>query len=345
MLNINDCKQRIDGILKEMPDRDQEVLSRRFGIGPNKKIVKSSTNGYETLESIGRDFGVTRERVRQIENKGLEEFKHSPYFADIQRFFLFLRDFIEEQGGLKRQDLLEKTLAPEEQLRPYLLFILKIGDFLFEPESPSFYSSWKTKEEAANIANRIVELLVDLMEKEKKPFSEEELLERGTKEILRHLHLKIPIHYLVSYVEATKKIEKNQFGKYGPAWWPEISPRGMSDCAYLILKNEKRPLHFCEIAKKIEKFFQRPIHVNSLHNELIKSDRFVLVGRGTYGLKEWGYKDGTVKDIIEDILNERGPLTKNEILNEVQKQRLVKENTILLNLQYFQKTREGKYKI
>lgn len=341
MFNINDCKQTVDGILKEMPDRTQKVLSRRFGIDPENK---STNRCCETLESIGKDFGITRERVRQIENRGLEEFKRSSYFADVQRFFLFLRSFIDEQGGLKRQDILEKTLVPEEQLRPYLLFILKISNlFLFEPESSSFYSSWKTREEVSDIADRVVRFLIDLMEKEKRLFSEEELLERGTKEVPKYLHLTIPTNHLISYIEATKKIRKDQFNNYGPVWWPEVNPRGNRDYAYMILKIEKRPLHFREIAKKIEESFQRPVQAGSLHNELIKNDKFVLVGRGTYGLKEWGYKNGTVKDIIEDILKENGPLTRNEVLNEVQKQRMVKRDTILLNLSNFKKTPDGKY--
>jgi hypothetical protein len=89
--------------------------------------------------------------------------------------------------------------------------------------------------------------------------------------------------------------------------------------------------------------------VQTVHNELIRDSRFVLVGRGLYGLKEWGYEDGDVKDIILKILREaRKPLPKEEVLERVLKQRLVKENTILLNLsnkKYFLRTPEGKYTI
>ena len=85
----------------------------------------------------------------------------------------------------------------------------------------------------------------------------------------------------------------------------------------------------------------------TVHNELIKDPRFVLVGRGLYALKEWGYEEGQVKDVILKILKEaRKPLPKEEILAGVLKQRMVKENTVLLNLnnkKYFLKTPEGKY--
>jgi len=74
-----------------------------------------------------------------------------------------------------------------------------------------------------------------------------------------------------------------------------------------------------------------------------------LVGRGTYALKEWGYEEGDVKDIILKILSQaQKPLRKEEVLEKVLKQRLVKENTISLNLnnkKYFLKTPQGKYQV
>jgi len=89
--------------------------------------------------------------------------------------------------------------------------------------------------------------------------------------------------------------------------------------------------------------------VQTVHNELIKDSRFVLVGRGIYALEEWGYYPGQVKDVILRVLREeRKPITKEEILEKVLEQRLVKENTILLNLsnkKYFERDVQGKYKV
>jgi hypothetical protein len=74
--------------------------------------------------------------------------------------------------------------------------------------------------------------------------------------------------------------------------------------------------------------------MQAIHNELIKDSRFVLVGRGIYALKEWGYKKGTVADVITDVLKKAGePLHRDEIVKRVLKDRYVKETTILLNLQ------------
>lgn len=343
--NIVECKNTIDSILKELPQRNQQVIARRFGINENSKNDKNLAKP-ETLESIGKDFGITRERVRQIENKGLEMIQTSPYFSSIEKSLIEIKNFIDNNGGLKKEESLAQSLAPQPELQPYLLFILRIGQpFLFQPDSPAFYSLWKTMPKAHKIAEKIVQFLIEFMEKEKRTFQRQEILEIGKEKISKSLKLALSENYLDSYIEATKKIEENPFGEYGPAWWPEINPKCVRDKAYLILKKENKPLHFQELAKKIEEQLQRPVQINTLHNELIKNQEFVLVGRGIYGLKEWGYKDGTVKEIIEEVLKEKGPLTREEVLNEVKKQRLVEGSTILLNLQHFKRTEDGKYKI
>jgi transcription antitermination factor NusG len=76
---------------------------------------------------------------------------------------------------------------------------------------------------------------------------------------------------------------------------------------------------------------------------------FVLIGRGIYALREWGYTEGQVRDVIMDILRStKNPLTKEEVISLVSEKRIVKKSTILLNLQnkkVFSKDSTGKYKI
>ncbi len=95
-------------------------------------------------------------------------------------------------------------------------------------------------------------------------------------------------------------------------------------------------MHFSDIAKAIKDsdFKRKDVTTQAIHNELIKDSRFVLIGRGVYALKEWGFQKGTVADVISDILKkEAGPLHRDEIVKRVLKHRQVKETTILLNLQ------------
>ena len=68
-----------------------------------------------------------------------------------------------------------------------------------------------------------------------------------------------------------------------------------------------------------------------------------------YALSDWGYKSGTVKDVMMDLLkNSSRPLAKSAILTKVMNARMVKENTVLLNLQdskTFTKNTDGTYEL
>ena len=107
-------------------------------------------------------------------------------------------------------------------------------------------------------------------------------------------------------------------------------------------------MHFREVAQAIKELFDHNAHVATTHNELIKDDRFVLVGRGLYALAEWGYTAGVVKEVLRDILEKEGPLSRDEIIDKVRKERYVKDNTILVNLQdnnLLKKLANGQYTI
>lgn len=71
-------KNAINGVLDEMPPREAQVLRMRFGIGMPSD---------HTLEEVGRQFGVTRERIRQIEAKALRKLRH-PSRSETLRSFL-----------------------------------------------------------------------------------------------------------------------------------------------------------------------------------------------------------------------------------------------------------------
>ena len=105
-------------------------------------------------------------------------------------------------------------------------------------------------------------------------------------------------------------------------------------------------MHFREVAKSVADIFGKKAHVATIHNELIKDSRFVLVGRGYYALKEWGYEPGAAREVIKKILKLSGPLSKEEVVEKVMKERFLKKNTILVNLQnakYFKKNKQGLY--
>ncbi|NDE68292.1 hypothetical protein EB052_01660, partial [bacterium] len=150
------------------------------------------------------------------------------------------------------------------------------------------------------------------------------------------------------WLKLSKRIGKNAIGEWGVAHSPNIKTKGMRDYAFLVIRKHGSPIHFREVAKQIGVVFKKKAHVATTHNELIKDPRFVLVGRGLYALSEWGYMSGVVKDVIKKILEKHGALTKEEIIDKVLKERYVKENTIMVNLQnqkHFRKDKDNKYNI
>jgi RNA polymerase primary sigma factor len=72
-------KEQIDDVLSTLTDREKKVLQLRFGLVDGRS---------RTLEEVGKEFGVTRERIRQIEAKALRKLRHP---SRSRR----LRDFLE----------------------------------------------------------------------------------------------------------------------------------------------------------------------------------------------------------------------------------------------------------
>jgi hypothetical protein len=93
---------------------------------------------------------------------------------------------------------------------------------------------------------------------------------------------------LYSLIQAAKNIDRNKFGDWGLNAWPEITPKKISDKIYLVLKEKGEPMHFTEIADRINEvgFDHKKANAGTVHNELILDDRYVLTDRGMYGLKE-----------------------------------------------------------
>jgi len=314
-----DYKNICFDLLANLTIKQKEIIARRFGLRKANK---------ETLELIGQNFGVCRERIRQIQTAGMDKIKPGAQKHDkvFQSFFAYLKSF----GGLKREDILLDELGGIDN-KNEIFFLLSLRKlFKRVNESNDFYSCWTIGEKYFQLAKKSVDSLCSQLKKTKKLLP--------AKQLKTSLRGKV----LLSVLEVSKKIQQNKEGFYGLSVWPEINPRGIKDKAYLVLKKNKKPLHFREVTKLIDNS-----HVQTVHNELIKDPRFVLIGRGTYALSEWGYYSGQVKDVISSILKEaQKPLTREELLKEVLKQRMVKENTVLLNLNnknHFLKDAEGRY--
>lgn len=326
-------------IMSDLKDRAKYVLSERFGLDTGKK---------RTLESIGQEYGITRERVRQIENAAIASIRKSSRFDDAEVIFKELKAIIDSLGGIVSEEEILSYFDYDELAQNHVLFFLTLGDdFSYQKENPNFKQRWITYNDVADVVHKILEDLHASVD-HSDLVHEDELL----KKIVSHDMIK-QVEKIASSPETIKRwlllsnfLSKNPIGEWGHAGSPNIKLRGVRDHAFLVMRRHGSPMHFREVAESILKVFGKKVNIATTHNELIKDDRFVLVGRGFYALSDWGYTTGVVRDVIKEVLDREGPLTKDEVIDKVLKERYLKKNTVIVNLQnikYFKKDKDGKY--
>lgn len=341
-----DPSEVIAALSKKISQKEADVLQRRFGLGGAPQ---------ETLEAIGSSYHVTRERIRQIENLSVKKIKQHPEFMilvkPVEHVVLTV---IEEHGNIMSEDHLLDELFPaghSELDDQSILFILsELLDFRFSKVGPNriFVKAWKVKTANLDIVERAIEMLVKIINDANQPLEFSELYNRVKEQTYYKEHSeKLGVDVITSYLQLSKKIAVNPFSEYGLSSWGSVSPKRMNDKIYLVLKKFGKPMHFVDIAKKITEVFKKEAYPPTVHNELILNKHYVLVGRGIYALKEWGYKQGVVADVIADILKKRGePMRRSEIVDTVLQQRIVKKNTIhlaLTNKKRFIKLADGRF--
>jgi len=328
-------------LLADLPTRSRDVLVKRYGLGKTAKR--------ETLEAIGQEYGITRERVRQIESFGLNLVKKSKSYNEVSEVFESLKKEMDNFGGIVHEQFFLENLAKDKSTQNHIHFILVVSDvFTKLKEDDLFHYRWTTDPGMALLIHDAIRRLCDGFTSGDL-VDEPELLNRFISELKKIKELsqdpKVD-QFADKWILLSKSLARNPLGEWGLAVSPNIKMRGIRDYAYLVLRKNKAPLHFADVAKKIKEVFGRSAHPATCHNELIKDKRFVLVGRGLYALTEWGYSRGTVIEVIQRILQENGSLTKNEIIEKVLKERQVKTNTIIVNLQnskYFKKVSDGHF--
>lgn len=320
--------------------RTKEIISLRFGLNNGKR---------QTLEATGKKYNITRERVRQIEEAAFSVFKNPSNIKKFKPVFKQIDNFFKKEGGLVKEERLFSEMTQADSLnseKGNFYFILTLNPSCDRfVETDKFYPCWVNSKKVFSKAGDIVSKLAEYIKQDGKPLKFEDIYKFSKTQ-----GYSLTKRALNSYLDASKIISKNTFNEYGLSKWSEISPRGAKDKAYIILKQQRKPLHFKEVAQFISEagLGNNPAQPQTVHNELIKDNRFILVGRGTYALEEWGYKKGTVKEVIAQILKEKGPLSREEVINEVSKNRYAKPNTILINLQnrkHFIRDEEGKYRL
>jgi len=336
----------VQNLLLLLSDKEKTVIVKRFNLDGSRK---------HTLEEIGKEFSVTRERIRQIEKNALTKMRRNVFNTALVHVHNFSDIFLGEGGGLSKEDLLIERLledfSKESDLKVDVNAVrlaLSLHDDLervgntidFHPyvkrKGISDYALRNTSHKAVDQLHKHGDIKqINKLEKELAPALKEFKLDAKLFQALMHID---------------KRLKVVDMDKVGLFEWRHIHPRTLRDKIFFILRTEKKPLHFVAIAEKIssKNFDNRSVNVQAVHNELIRHKQFVLIGRGIYALTEWGYEKGTVADVIIKVLKEKKELTQDDIIKAVLDRRQVKEITIVLALKNnsrFERVGRKRYKL
>ncbi len=341
-LSLN-LEELLNNLFLVLTDKEVMVVKRRFALQGQQK---------QTLEKIGKHFKVTRERIRQIESIALGKLKRTVRTTRLHEVNEVAKSILRSQGGLLREDELVTAMLKRIQGSTGVDGAILRLSFAIDTEmvagnrSNTFVPFWRLASLSMEDIFLIVNSIVKILRKRKACMQTEELV--SAIQALNLFEGRVPSRELiVSCLKIDERLRQIPEG-WGLTEWRFVRPRSIRDKVEIILRKSGQPLHFMEIANRIREaqFDHKNVTVQAVHNELIRYPQFVLVGRGLYALREWGYEPGTVADVIERILKEKGPLSKKEIIAEVAKQRTVKVGTISLNLQkmpYFKRVGRAVY--
>jgi len=380
---ILDSRVILDTLFSVLREKERDVLSQRFGLKNNKKVtLESIGSSYNlTRERIRQIENTAINKIRKH-----EEF--DKYTASLRHVINSLLEehgaIIEHQYLIDNLSHLSDLANGEQDVNldvlrnryAFILAKLLSDEFDHVKENEHYDNLWKLKFASVDHLEELLKFLLDKLNELKQVLKTENIIALLKDSEVYNKHqdkLQVSNNFdisnviksknfteqadiinenkaLYSLLRSSKNLKQNKYGYWGINNWPEITPKTINHKIYLIMKNQERPLHFKNIADEINNinFDRKKANSATVHNELILDDKYILIGRGIYALKEWGYDNGTVSDVVKQVLLEAGrSLTKNEITQRVLEKRQVKEATInlaLMNKNVFTKE-NGKYSL
>lgn len=328
-LSVN-LQELLNDLFLVLTQKESEVIKRRFAMTGQQK---------QTLEKIGKHFNVTRERIRQIESIALAKLRRTVRTTRFDEVNDIAKSVLASSGGLMVESELVSTVltrVPTTSKIDGAILRLSFSidnEMEFGSKTASHRPFWRLTSLSLDDINAVIETTVKLLKKRHSCMKESEIV--SSVQSTPAFQSRTPSRELiVSAMRIDERLKEIPEG-WGLTEWRFVRPRSIRDKVEIILRKSGQPLHFMDIANRIREagFDHKNVTVQAVHNELIRYPQFVLVGRGLYALKEWGYEPGTVADVIENILKKSGPMPKKKIIEEVGKQRTVKVGTISLNLQ------------
>lgn len=306
----------IDNCPKIKKEREKKILCERFGIGRSAR----------TLDASGKDIGVTRERIRQIVNNAVKKIQKYCDNKDAVAKTAKIEQFVKKSGGYISNKALFDQFASDDHLEQNAVkFIATLsGELESIKGSKITYAGFNDKTLKEKKIKDLSQKAAQILKNAKEVLSSAQIAKNvGTNE-----------KQMNAILSSAKAIMLTDSGQWGLTSWPHVNPKSIRDKSRYIMVRHGKPIHYTELTKKISDISKKSVTKQSVHNELIKTGEFVLVGRGIYALSKWGYKPGVVEEVIVEVLTETGkPMHKDDIVKKVLERRIVKVSTIVLNLQ------------
>lgn len=336
----------IDDIFLELNPRERDILSRKFGF----------QNSEETLEDLALDYNVSRERIRQIQENALK--KILPLIDRNQQVGKILQNIKELllPIGIRSEKSLfhlasQKFHFFDRDLNRLKFLVIYSSKIIFHRNDNLFHNFYASESKIYHFGRHLLKKIYFHFLETKKTYPEEEILKLVLKEIKKHLKSKPDFNDLIDFLKILKPLGKNPFNFWGLKNNNFIVPHCLKDKIYLILNLKQKPMHFKEVYQELHRlaqaeddlihyFWHKKYNLNSVKNELIKHKEFVLVGRGIYGLREWGLVEGTAKDLILKFLRAKKKILRKELWEMISNLRPIKETSFNIYLKEIKNLRQ-----
>ncbi|MBU1992329.1 MAG: sigma factor-like helix-turn-helix DNA-binding protein [Patescibacteria group bacterium] len=340
LVNVSDL---VKNLLVLLSDKEKVVIQKRFNLDHKRR---------HTLEEIGRHFSVTRERIRQIEKSALTKLRRNVFNTGLTGVLEYAENILKDNGNLISErkmlaeliNLVSKT--KDVDVDAIRLSLSLHSEFVHVGNTIYFTPYFKAKTVDDGFVKDVSDKAIKLLQKKGDVAKSDKFAAEISKLFKSR---SIPSELIMSIMEIDKRI-KVLDSAVGLMDWRHINPRTLRDKIFFILRESKKPMHFVDISNKITElhFDSKIVNTQAVHNELIRHPEFVLIGRGIYALKEWGYERGTVADVIVKLLKAKKTMSQDEIVEEVLRCRQVKKITIVLALKNgkkFERVGRRQYKL
>ncbi len=330
-LTTSNIETLFSGVLESLSEKERIVIERRIGLNGEK----------ETLQNIWNSFkpSITRERVRQIEDAGIKKVGRIIKATELSAIQEMAREIMSHHWGvLTREKLIGaiiSNMSLSKEINAHILEVIVQSDFEIIKSKPRLWT--QTYFTLPNISRKAIDAVhknaLKILKRKKDVMERTELYGQIAEDLTWEVG-KLDNVFIDSVLDIFEDIVKGEEVLIGLTRWKILNPKTLKDKAIYVMKKDKLPMHFIDISNKISDYLGESVKINTIHNELIRNEEFILIWRGIYALKEWGFKPGTVLDVILDILNKNGgPMTTEDIIKKVLKVRNVKKTTIYMNLQ------------